>query len=570
MPERDVCHTLLEQLHRIVGQQYLITDPHKNQQYRTGFRFGSGNALAVVLPANVIEQWEVVKACHAADVIIISQAANTGLTGGSTPDGNDYDRPVVIINTLRIDRTNLINNGTQIVCHAGATLYQLEAQLARIGREPHSVIGSSCIGASVVGGVCNNSGGSLVKRGPSYTELALYARVNEQGKLQLINHLGIFLGNDPDTILRNLHEHNYGVDEIDNDPSKLASSHDYAGIVTQIDADTPARFNANPDKLHETSGSAGKVVVFAVRLDTFEQERNTRVYYIGSNNTHELSDLRKQLLTEMSDLPLSGEYIHRDAYALAAEYGKDMVYLISQFGTQRLPKLFALKDRIDRWAQKTKILPTFLSDKLSQWFAHVLPKQLPDRMEQFHQKYEHHLIVKTGGAATDEARALFERYFNGVTARDGAYFECTTEEANKAMLHRFAVAGAAVRYRAIHADAVADIVALDVALRRNDEDWFERLPDDINQACIHKLYYGHFLCHVFHQDYIIKKPHDPMAIEHKILKTLDARRAQYPAEHNVGHLYHANEDLARHYRQLDPTNSFNPGIGKLSKRKFWR
>ena len=132
---------------------------------------------------------------------------------------------------------------------------------------------------------------------------------------------GIFLGNDPDTILRNLHEHNYGVDEIDNDPSKLASSHDYAGIVTQIDADTPARFNANPDKLHETSGSAGKVVVFAVRLDTFEKERNTRVYYIGSNNTHELSDLRKQLLTEMSDLPLSGEYIHRDAYALAAEYG---------------------------------------------------------------------------------------------------------------------------------------------------------------------------------------------------------------------------------------------------------
>ena len=165
MPERDVCHTLLEQLRRIVGQQYLITDPHKNQQYRTGFRFGSGNALAVVLPANVIEQWEVVKACHAADVIIISQAANTGLTGGSTPDGNDYDRPVVIINTLRIDRTNLINNGTQIVCHAGATLYQLEAQLARIGREPHSVTGSSCIGASVVGGVCNNTGGSLVKRG---------------------------------------------------------------------------------------------------------------------------------------------------------------------------------------------------------------------------------------------------------------------------------------------------------------------------------------------------------------------------------------------------------------------
>lgn len=108
--------------------------------------------------------------------------------------------------------------------------------------------------------------------------------------------------------------------------------------------------------------------------------------------------MRQQLLTEMSDLPLSGEYIHRDAYALAAEYGKDMVYLISQFGTRYLPKLFALKDRIDRWAQKTKILPTFLSDKLSQWFAHVLPKQLPDRMEQFHQSTNTTSSSKPGGA----------------------------------------------------------------------------------------------------------------------------------------------------------------------------
>jgi hypothetical protein len=35
-----------------------------------------------------------------------------------------------------------------------------------LGRAPHSVIGSSCLGASIVGGVANNSGGALVKRGP--------------------------------------------------------------------------------------------------------------------------------------------------------------------------------------------------------------------------------------------------------------------------------------------------------------------------------------------------------------------------------------------------------------------
>jgi D-lactate dehydrogenase (quinone) len=30
-------------------------------------------------------------------LIVLSQASNTGLTGGSTPDGDDYDRDIVII-----------------------------------------------------------------------------------------------------------------------------------------------------------------------------------------------------------------------------------------------------------------------------------------------------------------------------------------------------------------------------------------------------------------------------------------------------------------------------------------
>ena len=50
---------------------------------------------------------------------------------------------------------------------------------------------------------------------------------------------------------------------------------------------------------------------------------------------------------------------------------------------------------------------------------------------------------------------------------------------------------------------------------------------------------------------------------------LDARGAQYPAEHNVGHLYHAKPELKSFYRQLDPTNSFNVGIGQTSKKRDW-
>ena len=72
-------------------------------------------------------------------------------------------------------------------------MYELEDKLEEFGREPHSVIGSSCIGASIIGGICNNSGGALVQRGPAYTELALFARIGSDGLLSLVNNLDIYL-----------------------------------------------------------------------------------------------------------------------------------------------------------------------------------------------------------------------------------------------------------------------------------------------------------------------------------------------------------------------------------------
>ena len=54
-----------------------------------------------------------------------------------------------------------------------------------------------------------------------------------------------------------------------------------------------------------------------------------------------------------------------------------------------------------------------------------------------------------------------------------------------------------------------------------------------------------------------------------MLEILDERGAEYPAEHNVGHLYAAKPNLANFYKSIDPTNSLNPGIGKLSRGKHY-
>ncbi|NHX28431.1 D-lactate dehydrogenase, partial [Escherichia coli] len=148
------------------------------------------------------------------------------------------------------------------------TLFALEKLLAPIGRLPHSVIGSSCIGASVVGGVCNNSGGSLVERGPSYTEMSLFARITHDGQLELVNNLGIDLGDTPAEILTRLESGAF--DEADiRDDNRKGSDTDYATRVRDIDAASPARFNADKRRLHDAAGCAGKLAVFAVRLDTY-------------------------------------------------------------------------------------------------------------------------------------------------------------------------------------------------------------------------------------------------------------------------------------------------------------
>ena len=553
---------LIAELGRIVGTGHVLTAERDTRGYTRGFRYGSGPVAAVVRPGSLVEQWRVLKAAIAAGRIVIFQAANTGLTGGSTPWGEDYDREIVLVNVTRIRGIHLIDGGRQVVCLPGATLDALEKALRPLGREPHSVIGSSCIGASVLGGICNNSGGALVQRGPAYTEMTLYAEVQADGTVALVNHLGLPLGNDPEEILARVERG----DLPEPAPTEAwASDRDYATHVRDVDAATPARFNADPRRLRESAGCAGKLAVFAVRLDTFEAEKETAVFYIGTNDPDELTAIRRHILGTFAHLPIAGEYIHRDAYDVAAEYGKDTFLFIRKAGTDRMPAFFAAKAKVDALTERLG-LGAAVSDRVAQAVAGLTPQHLPARMNAFRDAYEHHLLLRMGGGGIAEARAYLAGIFPSVT---GDMFECTPDEGRAAFLHRFAVAGAAVRYRAVHAREVEDIVALDIALRRNDQEWMERLPPEIDAAIAKKLYYGHFFCHVFHQDYVVRKGHDCLELEHAMWRLLDARGAEYPAEHNVGHLYKAKPALAEFYRRIDPTNSLNPGVGQTSKCAHW-
>ncbi len=558
-------HVLVQQLTQIVGEEHIATNPRHTEHYRTGFRSGSGKALAVVFPDSLLKLWQVLQACVEANTIIIMQAAKTGLTEGSTPSGNDYDREVVVINTLAMDKLVLLNGGTQVLSFPGTTLNKLENLLKPLQRAPHSIIGSSCLGASIVGGVANNSGGALVKRGPAYTEMALFAQVNKEGKLELVNHLGLELGDTPEDMLTRLESGDFSKEGLDNS-GKLASDREYVARLRDVDAATPARFNADERRLFEASGCAGKLAVFAVRLDTFPIAQQEQTFYIGTNDPQVLTRLRRHILSQFENVPEVGEYMHRDIFNIAEKYGKDTFLTIQHLGSDRLPKLLALKGRADAILNKLPLLPKNLCDHLMQGASCLFPQHLPPRLLAFRDRYEHHLILKMSDAGISEARTwLLESFVD--SNNEGSYFECTPEESSKAFLQRFAAAGAAIRYQTINSNRVGDILALDIALRRNDENWVEQLPESIRSQIEHTLYYGHFMCHVFHQDYILKQGVDPEEVKKAMLSFLDARGAKYPAEHNVGHLYTAESSLREFYKQLDPTNTFNPGIGKMEKHR---
>jgi D-lactate dehydrogenase len=485
------------------------------------------------------------------------------LTEGSTPSGDDYDREVVVINTLAMDQLILLNSGLQVVSFPGATLHKLEKLLKPLQRAPHSVIGSSCLGASIVGGVANNSGGALVKRGPAYTEMALFARINEGGKLELVNHLGIELGVTPEETLTRLETGDFSKNDVD-DGGKLASDRWYVARLRDVDGITPARFNADKSCLYEASGCAGKLVVFAVRLDTFPIAQREQTFYIGTNNSQVLSRLRRHILSQFENVPEVGEYMHRDMFNIAEKYGKDIFLAIQYLGTDRLPKLFAFKGWVDAILNKLPILPKDSLDRLMQWISYLFPQHLSPRFLIFRDRYEHHLILKMSEGGINEARVFLKSFFADAD-NEGDYFECTPEETRKVFLHRFVAAGAAIRYQTVHDYRVGGLLALDIALRRNDENWVEQLPENLQSQIEHKLYYGHFMCYVFHQDYILKQGANPLEVKHAMLSLLDTRGAKYPAEHNVGHLYTAESSLQEFYKQLDPTNTFNPGIGKMEK-----
>lgn len=574
--------SLLTDLSAIIGAPNVLIKPSQQQSYTQGAIASITDAVAaVVIPDSLVALWRVINLCAAADVIIIAQAANTGLTGGSTPYG-EYDRAVVVISMQRLGGVHLLNDAAELVALPAATLQQLEYKLAPLGREPHSVLGSSCVGASVIGGICNSSGGMLVQRGPAYTEMSLFAKRNAMGEFELINHLGIDLGADPEEMLRNLQTGTFNKNP-ESANRKSCTNHHYQHKVRDCEADTPARFNNDPNGLYEASGSAGKVIVFAVRVATFAKPTQEQTFYISTNDANTLTTLRQQWLKSELNLPILAEYMHQDYNDITMRYGRDTCLSMRKLPASKIGALYRLQAKIGYYLDKWR-LPQTLPDRMLQMTGVFMPPSLPNSLAEQACSYRYHLIIKvadgSGNNSDDDngndstsnrniaaAQAFLQSHMQ---QHQGVVHLCTAAESQALLVFRSAATAAMFRYHNLNHTRFGELLSTDIALPRNAVDWDEVLPINLQKQVSKTFYLGHFFCHVMHQDYLLHPEVDAKKFKDELLAFYDRRRIEYPAEHNVGHVYTAKPALHTFYKKLDPTNSLNPGIGQTAKWKNWR
>ena len=68
---------IIKELIKVCGASNVLTENWSKETYCKGWRYGNGDAIAVVKPGTLLEMWRILKICNESNLIIIMQAANT-------------------------------------------------------------------------------------------------------------------------------------------------------------------------------------------------------------------------------------------------------------------------------------------------------------------------------------------------------------------------------------------------------------------------------------------------------------------------------------------------------------
>ncbi|KAL7568542.1 hypothetical protein ACA910_002655 [Epithemia clementina (nom. ined.)] len=610
---------LKTKLVRLLGREHVIdaqTESTQTLPYLKGARLGKGRALLILTPQNLQDVVDAVKIIVDADCVIVPQGQNTGLTGGSVPsEQTDDSRPVVILSFRDLNRMFPLDMGKRMVCLAGAGLASLHQFLKKEfpDREPHSVLGSTFLNPTTAAGVAFGSGGTQLRKGPAYTDRSLYLTISAtkwgERQVKIVNTLGIqgleklverrrsdsipsvvdrwsrwvqggyerlmqYSSREGESLWA--HDVTYG-ERLCSFPDRDSSNDESLSDISRFNADTKGSF---PNR------SEGKVIILATVHDTFPVPEKTKTFWISFDSLDTALAFRRQVcLHNPQDLPISLEYMDKDAFDVINQAGRLLSNTICLVGTASpiLRQLWNFK----LWVEA---LPfdgaTLWVDRFLFAANHFIPAPLPSTIMRLANHFDHHAALTVGEFGGGELDRLIQRmqdFANKAGQEKMKIHECKGPRESQSLLaFRFAAAPAFRTYcvgnrlQGISVDYAlpksrGQVPPLSLTGNSTTSDGDDVDDKENNNLPVKRMRYSHFGCNVVHEDLAYLPGCDVQkakyALKHAVETGMGGR---LPSEHGHGREYVAPPVTQARWKQMDPLNVCNPGIGGLSYKPEYR
>ena len=598
---------MIHALEDAIGKNYVIPSTSTNMaSYVKGARLGQGSALCVIRPGTLTQAIQCLQIILDHDCVVIPQGANTGLTGGSVPRDNNKDfhhRPAVVLNMRRLNAIHPVDNGKSLLCFAGAGIAHAQKVASSFQRESHSILGSTFLNPTVAAGVAFGSGGTQMRKGPAYTDRALYIKVKEDGKtLEIINKLSL-LGLDSRQNIIQSQLDNLDINEIKHWESdtgdnidKLPAAHDstYCERLCSTDKKAISRYNADTSGT-EVNRSEGKVLILASIHDTFPTPKKVQTWFITFRSFDTALKFRKEVaLHNPKDLPISMEYMDRDSFDVIDRAGRILAGLIQYSGSNY--DLIGSLWNIKSWIESLPLpYANVICDHVLFFLNNAFPEILPKRLMYLGRASDHHIMLTVGefeekediidSSTVSESIAntkknsienddikqssltrLQQRLqsFHEKHKNDMTIHACNSSaEVNAMQAFRFVAAPA---FKTWCVGNSSQGISVDYALPVHEG----RAPN-IGNLPLKRMRYSHFGCNVVHEDLAYARGVDVHKEKMKLKKMVEnSCGGRLPAEHGHGIEYIGPEEAQTRWIKMDPANVMNPGIGGLKSTKNYK
>lgn len=159
---------LITRLTETLDPKAWSTDPGELEGHVRDWRGRyKGESPLLLKPGSTAEVADILARCNAAGIAVLPQGGNTGLVGGSTPQGE------VVISLKRMNQVRTVDaDNESLTCEAGAVLETVQGAAAEAGKLFPLSLGAQ--GSAMIGGlISTNAGGVHVLRYGMMRELVL-------------------------------------------------------------------------------------------------------------------------------------------------------------------------------------------------------------------------------------------------------------------------------------------------------------------------------------------------------------------------------------------------------------